>query len=509
MSEPSIPNAFEQAEVLSQQLINKPNSNFRKFIGRSALALSLMIGAGSIGAVGEGIVKADVAEAVTDDYPDKDAYDCSATYGKSAWCKDGKPNSSRGYWYRNCTDWTAWRIPQITGVRVPAGLGSADTWDNRALSLAGAEVDNSPEVGDAAVWDSQHVAVVESVNSDGSVNISEYNRSYLGKFGTRSGMRADHYIDFTPSVNEGAASNKSKVASRSDFNGNGNGDILLYKPGGADYVWQGHDAIGDFGEHRIYLGEDYQIAVGDFNGNGRADFLAYANGKLSDYIYYGQSEPGEFKKVLTQIDGYYEQVVPGDFDGDGRDDVMLYDNEGTDKVFYGTTSAGVFDKRDLNIPVGSGNKITAGKYNNNNNGDLFLYNENGTDYVLSGQDRRGSYAFTKHAVIPQLNTVYKRPVSGDFDGDGHDDVLLYGEGDIQDRVLYGRDVSGEFSASNLNIGGNYTPLATGDYNGDGRTDAYLQSPLGDNNKLLSGTRSRGEFIVFTKAPGATYKPIST
>ena len=42
--------------------------------------------------------------------------------------------SARGYAIRNCTDWAAFRINELTGIQVPSNLGNALTWDNYAPS---------------------------------------------------------------------------------------------------------------------------------------------------------------------------------------------------------------------------------------------------------------------------------------------------------------------------------------------------------------------------------------
>lgn len=88
--------------------------------------------------------------------------------------------STGGYGYRNCTDYVSWRI-RSQGRYVPAGLGNAKDWDNNYPS------DGSPSAGDAAVSNNGtygHVMYVESVNGDGTINISDYNRAGTGKYST-------------------------------------------------------------------------------------------------------------------------------------------------------------------------------------------------------------------------------------------------------------------------------------------------------------------------------------
>lgn len=88
-----------------------------------------------------------------------------------------------GYGYRNCTDWVAYRV-RVAGGHVPAGLGNANSWDDRAPSY-GYGVGSAPRRGAAAVSNSGfygHVMYVEEVNGDGSVVVSDYNRTGLGTF---------------------------------------------------------------------------------------------------------------------------------------------------------------------------------------------------------------------------------------------------------------------------------------------------------------------------------------
>jgi surface antigen len=173
----------------------------KRVIGRTALALGLATG---LIAAEAATVEPRPAMADTGGYPDVDAVDCSGQYGQYSWCKDENGNgsyssseqySSRGYSYRNCTDWVAWRIPGLVQMNVPTGWGNAKNWDN-AASAGGHTVDATPEPGDIAVWDDGsygHVAVVESTDP---LVVSEYNHDEDGNHGMRTNPAGiDHYID--------------------------------------------------------------------------------------------------------------------------------------------------------------------------------------------------------------------------------------------------------------------------------------------------------------------------
>ncbi len=90
-----------------------------------------------------------------------------------------------GYDYGYCT----WYVKNRRGASIPNNLGNANTWYSRAAA-AGMAVGTEPRagaVGTTTRGSLGHVVYVESVNADGSVNISEMN--YKG-FGIQSSRTA-------------------------------------------------------------------------------------------------------------------------------------------------------------------------------------------------------------------------------------------------------------------------------------------------------------------------------
>ena len=133
---------------------------------------------------------------------------CRHTGLSTGYCANydwGSGWSPRGYGYRNCTDWVAWRL-QSLGIpdSKTRGLGNAKDWPANAQAR-GIGVGVSPQVGDAAVRTSGsygHVAFVESV-SGSRITVSEYNNAGTGVYGVRSGTPSQ--LNFQKFVHFGAS----------------------------------------------------------------------------------------------------------------------------------------------------------------------------------------------------------------------------------------------------------------------------------------------------------------
>lgn len=91
----------------------------------------------------------------------------------------GNYGGGNTYDYGYCT----WYVKNRRGASLPNGLGNANTWYSRAYGM-GMAVGSAPRpgaVGTTTRGEYGHVVYVESVNGDGTINISEMNAPTFGK----------------------------------------------------------------------------------------------------------------------------------------------------------------------------------------------------------------------------------------------------------------------------------------------------------------------------------------
>lgn len=126
-----------------------------------------------------------------------------ANYRAGSWtheasCTYGDDIDPWGMCYRQCVSYAAWKVYKTHGYDINY-WGDAKNWDNRAAS-AGLTVNGTPRAGTVAVSDAGtwgHVMFVESVNGNGTINISQYNVSLTGTYSeatiSASGLKFIHF----------------------------------------------------------------------------------------------------------------------------------------------------------------------------------------------------------------------------------------------------------------------------------------------------------------------------
>jgi peptidoglycan DL-endopeptidase CwlO len=129
---------------------------------------------------------------------------CGGGY-PAKWCEIPQDSviDSWGMYNRECVSYTAFKvhIDYLLGKNsrdMPywGGVGNANQWDDNARR-ANMRVDTNPEPGAIAVSNAGyygHVMYVESVNGDGTFNISQYNAALDGRYSTRNGVSVGNLV---------------------------------------------------------------------------------------------------------------------------------------------------------------------------------------------------------------------------------------------------------------------------------------------------------------------------
>ncbi len=212
---------------------------------------------------------------------------------------------------------------------------------------------------------------------------------------------------------------------------------------------------------------------------------------------------------FISADSVTNRVVSGDYNGDGRDDICMLIDYGSDEtrahVLLSDGSefqSSIAWKRltDFNADHVSG-RVVSGNFNGDEFDDIAMIYKNNNcqtrvDVLLSNGVNHFEYATWWNKSGYCTDQVTDRVVSGDFDGDGDDDICMfydYGNNETRAHVLLSSiDSSSKryFEYSNHNAGWwtktNYTAsnisgrVVSGDYDGDGLDDIAMLYDYGFN-----------------------------
>lgn len=201
------------------------------------------------------------------------------------------------------------------------------------------------------------------------------------------------------------------------FKGNGQGGLTF--PGTAfDAGWSTYNTV---------------VSPGDFDSDGNSDLLARSNdGRLFFYRGTGSGTlvqvPGT--QIATGWGSYVDIITPGDFDGDGRPDVLGRASDGTLWLYRGNGTGG-FASPAFQIDAGWQGYVevmSPGDFDEDGHPDLIARKSNGTLWFYRGA---GDGTLVPAPGV-QFETGWggynKLVAGGDFDGDGHGDVLARSAG---------------------------------------------------------------------------------
>ena len=287
------------------------------------------------------------------------------------------------------------------------------------------------------------------------------------------------------------------MPNHTDFNGDGRDDILWRTNGGGAGVSLGQLNGGflDPGQGFLFAPDRQVVATGDFNGDGRDDALLRSS--VTGNININTSLADFSLGLVADLGGYgldfaWNVVGTGDFNGDGRDDLLLRHDNGTVTEWLGQPvgSAGSFFSNHLAatyaLPAGW-NVAGTGDFNGDGKDDVLLRHDNGTVTEWLGQTE-GRFFSNHVAANYSLPAGWHVVGTGDFNGDSRDDVLLRHENGTVTEWLGGPGGSLSWNAAaTYALPLSWHVVGIGNFNGDTRDDLLLRNDFGAVTDWLGET----------------------
>ncbi len=221
-------------------------------------------------------------------------------------------------------------------------------------------------------------------------------------------------------------------------------DIFWYAPGTApDSIWAAAGG-GTFVPHPQTVNGTFTPLVGAFTpdtspGVGGStdpslDIFWYAPGAAADSLWNGNND-GTFTKIPKGVSGTYRPFV-GYFDGYGVEDIFWYSPTGGDSVWLGDPDTGLQTSHPATI--GSGYTPVVGAFLIPDE-PILWWSPTGPDDFWLPEGEPGVWEYSTLANNTDMGSGYL-PVTGDFDGNGRNDIYWLRPGAGSERMFWGRTV---------------------------------------------------------------------
>lgn len=259
-----------------------------------------------------------------------------------------------------------------------------------------------------------------------------------------------------------------------DFNGDGRSDILWRHDSGqlTDWLASGAGAFAANAAATASMGIDWKVAgTGDFNGDGRADILwrQDGSGQITNWLATASGGFVANSPSTTNVGLDWHIFGVGDFNGDGFSDILWEQNGGKLIDWLGNISGGFTSNAgNFGTVVGTEWRIAGtGDFNGDGRDDI-LWRQDGSGQLLDWLGTANGGFVTNGNSTVNVGLDWHIAGTGDFNGDGRTDILWSQDGGL--TIDWLGTANGTFTSNSANfstvVGTDWHVAGTGDYNGD-------------------------------------------
>ncbi len=340
------------------------------------------------------------------------------------------------------------------------------------------------------------------VNEDGHVDllIAVDPRDFLVLLGDGTGdLLFSHWMDAA----------QPSAFDLADFDGDGHVDIVVGHGQRKRTTVQLGDGAGSFTQSW----EDTEfirptgIVTGDFDGDGSRDFviLGVARNLFAIGCFRGDGN-GRFTLGAFISSPYSTWLSSADFDEDGLPDVVAQGSTWT--IAFGDPSAGLARARTI-VARSTPDKATTGDFDRDGHADIVYITERSNQFALVRGDGRGGLEEPIAAAAPDDGRMHTDVTMLDLDRDGFADAVGSGMSPSRPTLfLYRGNASGRLVESGRipdTGGGN---IARGDFDEDGILDVAVRTlgPTFNGREILFGDGLGGFRAQRSRGPGGSESP---
>jgi len=271
-----------------------------------------------------------------------------------------------------------------------------------------------------------------------------------------------------------------------DMNLDGRADLVVPTYSGSVDVLLGDGTGGFFAPRGYSSGAATSIATADFNGDGRPDVAVNVFNQAAVYVLLGDGLGGLALPFSLHTGNLANQVIAPDLNRDGRPDLAVATGSGGVTVILNAGGGGFGAPKDY-ASVTNASSLVALDLNGDGYPDLVAGRRDGPELAVLLNDGSGGFGTAQFLGGGGFGAVLR---AADLNGDGHDDLIV-GHGfdlTVQNLSVLAGDGAGHlaapvpFETDAVPVG-----LAAGDFDRDGHEDVVTANYSGNDVTFLAGS----------------------